>query len=163
MKNIQWNRLLLTFGVICLSTGTSFAQAMNDDAQDTLVVTMNTLYFEYDENGAVVKEFIDEEELEDEATEELAKRRSAGIMEDKEEHLLVNNGTSAGVVTVVVDQLADAAECTLEVYSLSGIRMFSADIQQPRTIVNLGQLPKGVYVISLSLDGRKETKTIILK
>ena len=60
------------------------------------------------------------------------------------------------MVTAIVDRLADYSERVLEVHSLSGVPIFSADITQSRTTFDLSTLPQGIYIVTLTLDGRKE-------
>jgi hypothetical protein len=155
MNKNQLKKLVLVLGTICLSVG-------NVAAQDTLTVNMGTLYFEYDENNSIVKEELVVEELEDSLeTETLAKRRGAAINMEQERHLFLSGQSESAMVTAIIDRLADYSERVLEVHSLSGVPIFSADITQSRTTFDLSTLPQGIYIVTLTLDGRKENRKII--
>ena len=133
-------------------------------AQDSVKVKM--ICFEYDDSGSVVLEQLVSEKEEQEDIDEFEAllnqeqqqtEQNTRLGLGQEEHLFINS-SDGRTIKVVLYNYEDYTERTLRVHSLSGVSMFSASIEDALSTFNLNQLPSGIYIVSLTLDGKRETK-----
>ena len=161
MKKITVSKWLSVCMLACLGTSATYAQ-------DSVKVKM--ICFEYDDSGSVVLEQLvsEKEEQEDidefeallnqeEQKEQQQTEQNPRLGLGQEEHLFINS-SDGRTIKVVLYNYEDYTERTLRVHSLSGVSMFSAPIEDALSTFNLNQLPSGIYIVSLTLDGKRETK-----
>jgi hypothetical protein len=161
MKKVTISKWLSVCMLACLWTSATYAQ-------DSVKVKM--ICFEYDDSGSVVLEQLvsEKEEQEDidefeallnqeEQKEQQQTEQNTRLGLGQEEHLFINS-SDGRTIKVVLYNYEDYTERTLRVHSLSGVSMFSASIEDALSTFNLNQLPSGIYIVSLTLDGKRETK-----
>ncbi|MBR1668900.1 MAG: T9SS type A sorting domain-containing protein [Bacteroidaceae bacterium] len=171
MKKITIKKWLLACMTAYLWTNVSYAQ-------DSL--TVNMIRFEYDDSGSIVLEeivgekeeaddsdeleaLLEQEELtEQEETQEQEKTQGSRAGLGQEEHLFIG-GSEGRIIKVVLNDYEDYTEPTLRVHNLSGVQMFAAPIEEALSTFSLNQLPPGIYVVSLTLNGERETKKVYLQ
>lgn len=161
MKKITVKKWLITCMASSLWTSACYAQ-------DSVKVKM--ICFEYDDSGSVVLEQLvsEKEEQEDidefeallnqeEQKEQQQTEQNPRSGLGQEEHLFCG-GSDGRTIKVVLYNYENYSERTLLVHSLAGVQMFSAPIEDALSTFNLNQLPSGIYIVSLTLDGKRETK-----
>ena len=137
-------------------------------AQDTIKICM--IYFEYDNEGAIVKEnLVTEEEVDKENDEEILEWKRWQTDRDSiqskalSSHLSVGTGTNAGLVKIFLPDYASYNQRTLSIYSLSGIQQFSITINDAISTIDISNLPPATYIATLYLDEQRETKKFRLR
>ena len=174
MKKNLTKTWLLAYLAASLTTA-AYAQENPQQAEDSIAIS--TIVFEYDDSGSVVLEAMADEKEETEnddeleallGQEEVAEQQEQERTKDspsrmgQEEHLSIS-GSDGRTIKVVLYDYEDYAAPTLRVHSLSGIQMFTAPISEALSTFSLADLPAGIYVVSLTLNGEQETKKVSLQ
>ena len=66
---------------------------------------------------------------------------------------------STGIFTIEMDGIKEA---TIEVYSISGIKMKSLKMEGSKTEIDLTNIPKGIYLLCIITNGEMISKKIII-
>ena len=141
------NRLLLACAVLSASATVAWSQ-------DTLQV--ERIEFDFDENGAFKDENPIFEQLD--SLEESDIELDTPQEEEVNRRLVIETGTSTDIASVSIENSLKPRECTLTVFTISGIKVFSKSFHGNRFRYDLSQLPKGEYIVTLSIDGKKESR-----
>ena len=118
--------------------------------QDTLRV--ERIEFEFDENGAFMDENPVFEEVDSLVDSDFEKESKVN------RRLTIESGTSTDVACVTLEPGLNAKVCSMEIFTLSGAKINAVEIRTDRFRYNLGQLPKGEYIVTLSIDDKRESK-----
>ena len=136
-------RLIMT--IVVLSACFSMAWC-----QDTL--WMERIEFEFDENGAFMDENPVFEEV-DSMVDSDFERES-----DVNRRLTIESGTSTDIASVTLESGLNTQKCSMAIFTLSGAKVYAVEIRTGRFRYNLSKLPKGEYIVTLSIDGKKESR-----
>lgn len=139
------NRMILAFVILVASISNAWCQ-------DT--VRVERIEFEFDENGAFMDEYPVFEESDTLKESEFERERENGV----NRRLTIEPGTSTDIACVTLEPGLNAKVCSMEIFTLSGAKVYAAEIRTGRFRYNLSQLPKGEYIVTLSIDGRKESR-----
>jgi len=78
-----------------------------------------------------------------------------------EQEISIFPNPTRGEITVEITNLQQTAQAILEVFSLAGESVFSENMLQNKTVVDLSKLPPGVYILKILLDSKLSTWKII--
>jgi hypothetical protein len=78
-----------------------------------------------------------------------------------EQEICIFPNPTKGEITVEITNLQQTAPEKLEVFSLAGESVFSENMLQNKTVVDLSKLPPGTYVLKILLDTKLSTWKII--
>jgi hypothetical protein len=67
---------------------------------------------------------------------------------------------TTGIFTIETEGIKEA---TMEVYSISGVKMKSLKMEGSKTEVDLTNIPKGIYLLSIITNGETISKKIIIE
>ena len=136
-------RLIMAIVVLSACFTTSWCQ-------DTLRV--ERIEFEFDENGAFMDENPVFEEV-DSMVDSDFERES-----DVNRRLTIESGTSTDIASVTLESGLNTQKCSMAIFTLSGAKVYAVEIRTGRFRYNLSQLPKGEYIVTLSIDDKRESK-----
>lgn len=115
--------------------------------------------FFYDETGAIIETVVSSDE---ETETPMSKRRnavSASASESIGGSIDVERKGS-NLVEIHIDKRSVGLPCSISVHSLSGVQMLRQEIGAEMCRFELNDLPKGTYIISLTINGLVESKKI---
>lgn len=62
-----------------------------------------------------------------------------------------------GVIKVSILEFVDGDNCTVDVYTLNGLTIFSGSINECVTIINISEQPDGIYILKVMVNGNQTT------
>ncbi|MBR3456126.1 MAG: T9SS type A sorting domain-containing protein [Bacteroidaceae bacterium] len=68
-----------------------------------------------------------------------------------------------GQMKVRVDGLDDSDNCQMRIYNLSGTPVLSSLIGEVTTIVDMSGVPKGNYILQVTLNGKQSTWKLLVE
>ena len=79
------------------------------------------------------------------------------IAEDLTQIVRIEADSKEGTVTVFVDGLKPIDKCDISLFNTSGVNLLNLVADSPSTLVDLRPYPDGAYVVSVTLNGRRDT------
>ena len=65
--------------------------------------------------------------------------------------------SKAGTVTVFVDGLKPSDKCDISLFNTMGVNLLNLAADSPSTVVDLRPYPDGTYIVSMTLNGKRDT------
>lgn len=62
-----------------------------------------------------------------------------------------------GIIKVSISEFVDGDNCTVDVYTLNGLTIFSGRINEFETIIDISGQPDGVYILKVIINGNQTT------
>ena len=62
-----------------------------------------------------------------------------------------------GIIKVSISEFVDGDNCTVDVYTLNGLTIFSGSINEFVTIIDISGQPDGVYILKVIINGNQTT------
>lgn len=129
-----------------------------ENADTTAVGQIDYITFEYSENGAMVLQEPGTDQKDDEFTGNDANLRKAY-------HISLEKDPSTGLPTNIVHidtrNLSDRKNCSFAVHTISGAEVMSGKVNNQRKQYDLSKLPSGIYLLTLTINKKKETLKFI--
>jgi len=129
-----------------------------ENADTTAVGQIDYITFEYSENGAMVLQEVGTDQKDDEIMGNDANLR-------KTYHISLEKAPATGLPTNIVHidtrDLSDRKNCSFAVHTISGAEVMSGKVNNQRKQYDLSKLPSGIYLLTLTINKKKETLKFI--
>ena len=129
-----------------------------ENADTTAVGQIDYITFEYSENGAMVLQEPGTDQKDDEIMGNDANLR-------KTYHISLEKAPATGLPTNIVHidtrDLSDRKNCSFAVHTISGAEVMSGKVNNQRKQYDLSKLPSGIYLLTLTINKKKETLKFI--
>jgi len=129
-----------------------------ENADTTAVGQIDYITFEYSENGAMVLQEAGTDQKDDEIMGNDANLR-------KTYHISLEKAPATGLPTNIVHidtrDLSDRKNCSFAVHTISGAEVMSGKVNNQRKQYDLSKLPSGIYLLTLTINKKKETLKFI--
>ena len=129
-----------------------------ENADTTAVGQIDYITFEYSENGAMVLQEPGTDQKDDEITgNDVNLRKAYHISLEKDP----STGLPTNIVHIDTSNLSDRKNCNFAVHTISGAEVMSGKVNNQRKQYDLSKLPPGIYILTLTINKKKETLKFI--
>lgn len=129
-----------------------------ENADTTAVGQIDYITFEYSENGAMVLQEPGTDQKDDEITgNDVNLRKAYHISLEKDP----STGLPTNIVHIDTRNLSGRKNCSFAVHSISGAEVMSGKVNNQRKQYDLSKLPSGIYLLTLTINKKKETLKFI--
>ena len=129
-----------------------------ENADTTAVGQIDYITFEYSENGAMVLQEPGTDQKDDEITgNDVNLRKAYHISLEKDP----STGLPTNIVHIDTSNLSDRKNCSFAVHTISGAEVMSGKVNNQRKQYDLSKLPSGIYLLTLTINKKKETLKFI--
>ena len=125
-----------------------------ENADTTAVGQIDYITFEYSENGAMVLQEPGTDQKDDEITgNDVNLRKAYHISLEKDP----STGLPTNIVHIDTRNLSGRKNCHFAVHTISGAEVMSGKVNNQRKQYDLSKLPSGIYLLTLTINKKKET------
>ena len=118
--------------------------------------------YEYDNAGNRIGHVIVIEELRSQPGASEENRQYSTVYSDMIDGHRINIGMAAtGQLRIEILGLSDTDICRISIYDIQGKQIISQQVKQEQTILDLGNLTKGIYILKLDINNNPISKKII--
>ena len=129
-----------------------------ENADTTAVGQIDYITFEYSENGAMVLQEPGTDQKDDEITgNDVNLRKNYHISLEKDP----STGLPTNIVHIDTRNLSERKNCSFAVHTISGAEVMSEKVNNQRKQYDLSKLPPGIYLLTLTINKKKETLKFI--
>ena len=129
-----------------------------ENADTTAVGQIDYITFEYSENGAMVLQEPGIDQKDDEITgNDVNLRKTYHISLEKDPA----TGLPTNIVHIDTRNLSGRKNCHFAVHTISGAEVMSGKVNNQRKQYDLSKLPSGIYLLTLTINKKKETLKFI--